>query len=348
MSLVDSPIPTNIITGFLGAGKTTAIQSLLAGKPAGEPWAVLVNEFGEVGIDSRLTGAAAGEVVIREVPGGCMCCTSGLPMQVALNQLIGRARPRRLLIEPTGLGHPREVIEVLGAAYYRAVVDLRATLTLVDARNLEDGRYTGHDIFNQQLEVADLIVASKADLYGDGALDRLAAYLAERGLGQVPVAPAARGMVSPHWLDLPRRGGAEGVPGAAFAAARADGAGLAVGALRPSAAPLAIPPCGYLRVDGAGEGLVSSGWLFAPRFTFAYRPLYNLLCGVDALRLKGVFITDQGVVGFNGANGVLSTLGLDDSLDSRIELIGESRGPWAGLEQGLLDCRLEEGEVPGG
>src|SRR5688500_14976207 len=105
-------IPTNIITGFLGVGKTTAILHLLKHKPQHERWAVLVNEFGEVGIDgSLLTGASAadGDIFIREVPGGCMCCAAGLPMQIALNRLLSKARPHRVLIEPTGLGHPAEI-----------------------------------------------------------------------------------------------------------------------------------------------------------------------------------------------------------------------------------------------
>ena len=83
-------VPTNIITGFLGVGKTSAILHLLRHKPDDERWAVLVNEFGEIGVDgSLLQGrhAEATGVFVREVPGGCMCCTAGLPMQIALNQL---------------------------------------------------------------------------------------------------------------------------------------------------------------------------------------------------------------------------------------------------------------------
>ena len=100
-------VPTNIITGFLGVGKTTVIQKLLSQKPVEERWAVLVNEFGEVGIDSNLFSRAKGQnnsVTISQVPGGCMCCTNGLPMQMALNLLLKESKPHRLLIEPTGLG----------------------------------------------------------------------------------------------------------------------------------------------------------------------------------------------------------------------------------------------------
>ena len=102
-----SSVPTNIITGFLGVGKTTAISHLLKNKPSDQRWAVLVNEFGEIGVDGRLMQGQYPEeqrVFVKEVPGGCMCCAAGLPMQVALNQLLASARPDRMLIEPTGLG----------------------------------------------------------------------------------------------------------------------------------------------------------------------------------------------------------------------------------------------------
>jgi len=148
-------VPTNIITGFLGVGKTTAILCLLKKKPANERWAVLVNEFGEIGVDGSLFQGQHSQqqgVFIREVPGGCMCCAAGLPMQIALNQLLSHAKPDRLLIEPTGLGHPEEVLQVLSSEHYQEILSLQKTLTLVDARKLSDERYTTHDTFNQQIQ----------------------------------------------------------------------------------------------------------------------------------------------------------------------------------------------------
>ncbi|NQZ09975.1 MAG: GTP-binding protein, partial [Algicola sp.] len=156
-SLPIKDVPTNIITGFLGVGKTTAILHLLKSKPEHQRWAVLVNEFGEIGIDASLiegqsaqTSKQAGGLFITQVPGGCMCCASGVPMQIALNALLTKAKPDRLLIEPTGLGHPKEVLKVLRAKHYQDVLQLNATVTLVDARHISDERYTNHDTFNQQ------------------------------------------------------------------------------------------------------------------------------------------------------------------------------------------------------
>ena len=161
-------IPCNVITGFLGAGKTTAILELLKQKPTDERWAVLVNEFGEVGIDGSLYNGSESEangLFVREVPGGCMCCTAGLPMQIALNRLLTAARPHRLLIEPTGLGHPREILESLSAEHYREVLDLKSTLALVDARKVHDERYTQHASFRQQLAILVALILDMIEVF---------------------------------------------------------------------------------------------------------------------------------------------------------------------------------------
>jgi len=89
-------VPSNIITGFLGVGKTSAIVYLLKYKPINERCAILVNEFGEIGVNGSLFEGQHSNgdgVFIREVPGGCMCCAAGLPMQIALNQLLAKAKP---------------------------------------------------------------------------------------------------------------------------------------------------------------------------------------------------------------------------------------------------------------
>ncbi|MGB2270331.1 MAG: CobW family GTP-binding protein, partial [Cycloclasticus pugetii] len=177
-------VPTNIITGFLGVGKTSAILHLLKCKPNDERWAVLINEFGEIGVDGSVVAGQHSTdegIFIREVPGGCMCCAAGLPMQTALNQLLAKAKPDHLLIEPTGLGHPKEVLQALSMEYYQEVLCLQKTITLVDARNLSDSRYTQHETFNQQIAIADTVVGNKLDLYQDTDKANLIAYVKQRG-----------------------------------------------------------------------------------------------------------------------------------------------------------------------
>jgi hypothetical protein len=142
------------------------------------------------------------------------------------------------------------------------------------------------------------------------------------------------GVIDPAWLTAQRRNPVETRP-------PRQGAALAVGALQPLPVVSELPACGYLRVDNAGEGLVSSGWLFDAGFTFDYQRINSLLLGIEAMRVKAVFITEKGVVGFNYSGDVLTAMAIDEAADSRIELIGDSREPWLNLEQQLLDCRIE-------
>jgi G3E family GTPase len=329
-------IPTNIITGFLGVGKTTAIQSLLKDKPAGERWAVLVNEFGEVGIDGALIAGNTAQqqgIFIREVPGGCMCCTAGLPMQMALTMLLAKAKPDRLLIEPTGLGHPQEVLSTLLADNYKDVLDLCATITLVDARKISDERYTGNDTFNQQLAIADVIVANKADLYDQHDLAQLNRYVNNSNeLQNKPLYDVEQGLISAEWLLLPN-----GFSGHVHHHAPPDDGLISVLPANPQ-----IPDSGYLRIDSKGSGFFSSGWLFDERFIFDGDALYSHLLGISAERLKAVFKTNNGIMGFNHVDGVLSVIELDEALDSRIEVIGPDAACWVDLEIALKSCLIKQ------
>lgn len=323
-------VPTNVITGFLGTGKTTAISQLLTQKPAAERWAILVNEFGEVGIDgSMLTGQSTEDngVFISEVPGGCMCCAAGLPMQIALNRLLSKAKPDRLLIEPTGLGHPKEVLQVLTAEHYHEVIDLRATITLVDARKISDPRYAGNATFRQQLSTADIIVANKTDTYQDGDLAALNHYLAEDlQLNELPVHSVSHGKVKLEWL---------------LGRARQfhhhhqhDHAHSS----KPLPQTLDLPEQGYLCIENEGEGFFSCGWIFKPDWVFKADKLYQLLLGTELERIKAVFITDQGIIAYNKVDDVLTEIELDEALDSRLECIGTDRQSLRLLEKALLAC----------
>lgn len=320
-------VPVNVITGFLGVGKTTAIRHLLNKKPSGERWAVLVNEFGEVGVDGGLFGSSRdGELFIREVPGGCMCCSAGLPMQVALNQLLARARPHRLLIEPTGLGHPQEVLGTLAGQVASGVLDLRATLALVDARCIEDDRYLKSDTFRQQLEVADLVVANKVDLYGERELENLRRFLGFLGKdAEESLLTVEQGRIQLEWLHGPSNFQVEeNYPH--------------IHQSLPSVEDETLPECGYLRKENRGGGYYSCGWRFDPMMVFDYDQLFALISGADAERVKGVFITGQGVFGFNKSGDVLSVMDLDDAIDSRVEVIVQEPRNWCALESALLNA----------
>lgn len=306
--------PTNIITGFLGVGKTTAILQLLKSKPSGERWAVLVNEFGEVGIDGALLGGATGNsagVFIKEVPGGCMCCAAGLPMQVALNVLLKQARPDRLLIEPTGLGHPKEVLQVLSAEHYQAVLDIQNTITLVDARKITQARYTEHPIFMQQLEVADVIVANKVDQYAADELTQLRHFIDQQGWQDKPLQSVSMGQLSPDDLN----GKAGHMQSAQAPSARLQSIDLSAMAEQD------FPDCGYISYARKQEGLETKGWRFQSDMVFNQQALYQLIATTPMQRIKGVFITDRGIRGYNMSDDALSEIPLAEATESRIEII---------------------------
>ena len=306
-------VPTNIITGFLGVGKTSAILHLLKSKPASERWAVLVNEFGEIGVDGSLFEGRHSEeqgVFIREVPGGCMCCAAGLPMQIALNQLLTRSRPDRLLIEPTGLGHPKEVLQILSADHYREALDLQKILTLVDARKLADQRYTEHKTFNQQIAIADTVVGNKLDLYRENDRERLKAYVEQQGSGLARVIFSQNGEIAPEQLQ-------------GKTAATAKGHLHSSSTQKPLLSELPIPECGFIKAVNEGEGFQSIGWRFAADLVFNYEKLFTFLTGIIAERMKAVFITDRGIFGYNLTPDGLTEIELDDCVESRVEIISD-------------------------
>lgn len=325
-----SAIPTNIITGFLGVGKTSAILHLLKSKPADERWAVLVNEFGEIGVDGSLFGGQHSEeqgVFIREVPGGCMCCAAGLPMQVALNQLITRAKPDRLLIEPTGLGHPKEVLQVLSADHYQYILEIQKILTLVDARKLSDERYTSHQTFNQQIAIADIVIGNKQDLYQREDQAKLEAYVKQQGAAEAEVLFTQKGAIAANLL-------------LGKTAAKAKARHHHSGEEKPLLSELPIPDCGYIKAINQGEGFHSVGWRFSPSLVFDYNKLYLFLNGITAERMKAVFITEGGVFGYNLTPDALTEIELDDCIESRVEIITDNIcREWEAL---LMDCILDD------
>lgn len=323
-------VPTNIITGFLGVGKTSSILSLLEDKPADERWAVLVNEFGEIGVDRSIVQGSSGEddgVYVREVPGGCMCCAAGLPMQIALTQLLRKAKPHRLLIEPTGLGHPVEVLQTLSSDYNKDVLSLQKTITLVDPRQVSDERYTHHDTFRQQLSIADVVVANKSDVYSDEDYERLLDFVGTLCAPETPVVRAEQGRFDPNHLNGETRAH---MPDVHTHDHDNDGVEIA------SMAELPLPSSGFLSAVNRGEGYESVGWRFSPTKIFDRSRLVILLSGLYVERAKGVFVTSDGTIALNKTGEGLSVTRIDDVLESRLEIIAPSVD--ATWEERVLAC----------
>lgn len=330
-------IPTNIITGFLGVGKTTAITHLLHHKPEGEVWSVLVNEFGEIGIDGAMLKSINSHV--REVPGGCICCVAGLPMKIALNMMIATTKPDRILIEPTGLGHPEEIINTLTGEYYDSVLDLRATITLIDPRKLADKRYSENPNFQDQLAVADILVANKVDLCDAQDKENFDQLVKNFVPSKQASYRVTQGQLQLEWLDQERTSHALQHP-----------QHHAVNRLSPqrelfNAALTLAQGQDFIRRTNQGQSFYSCGWLFRPDWQFDFNFLFLLMSGLTMIRAKAVMHTSQGVYVFNSENGVLSVNQLDQSLlqdilDSRIELIDDKPIDADAFEQQLLAVKI--------
>lgn len=315
------PIPTHLILGFLGAGKTTAIRDLLARKPAGETWAVLVNEFGEIGIDGQMladTGA-----FVREVPGGCMCCVAGLPMQKGLNMLIREARPDRLLIEPTGLGHPARIIETLQNEFYRDVLTIGATIGLVDPRRLEEPRVTDNVHFRDQVAAADVLVANKTDLCTAPQIRNFWQWAEALTPAKQRIAQTRQGRLDLAWLDAQPQVTQFESPHA-HDHHHAETGTVDDGADRD-----------WQMRENHGQGYFSLGWRIAPARRFEADAVVAWLTGSDCARYKAVLNTTDGWLAFNGGEGVISRYPIAPALENRLELIADQP-----LKATCLDDRL--------
>lgn len=286
-------LPVNLITGFLGVGKTTAIRHLLAHKPADEHWAVLVNEMGEVGIDGALL--AQDGIAVKQVAGGCMCCVSGLPSKVALNALIREQRPDRILIEPSGIANPRKILATYTSAEYQGVLDLRATLCLIDPWMLTQPAFLELDTFQEQLALADVLIASKADRASAEEL-RLFRELAAQLPDKPRVEAIQFGAVDPAWLDLPPRAKNPASAGSPLALIRGHQAQNA-----EVSEPQSLPAdeTGVIRRENHSAEAWSCGWIFPRHWIFDQQSLRDLIAELAIPRIKGLVLTDAGWLTLN-------------------------------------------------
>lgn len=184
-------IPTHLIGGPLGAGKTSLIRHLMANKPAGERWAVLINEFGQVGLDAALLTTNADGIALGEVAGGCLCCVNGVPFQVGLGRLLRKARPDRLFIEPSGLGHPAQLMAQLRQAPWLGVLAVQPSVMVLDAAALAAGAALPSSQ-QEAIAQAGLLVMNKSEELDEPTRLAIARSLADQPLmwtrhGQIPL-----------------------------------------------------------------------------------------------------------------------------------------------------------------
>jgi len=211
-------IPATVITGFLGAGKTTLIRHLLE-NAGGRRIALIINEFGDMGFDRELLnscgidGCDEGDIV--ELANGCICCTVADDFLPTMEKLLDRdLPPEHIIIETSGLALPKPLVKAFNWPEIRARLTVDGVIAVIDSAAVAEGRFADdeqaveaerqsdeavdHDnpleeVFEDQLLCADLVVLNKADVVGPAAIKEIAAELGGRMRAGVKAIPAVKG-----------------------------------------------------------------------------------------------------------------------------------------------------------
>lgn len=218
-----SKLPVTVVTGFLGSGKTTLIRHLIQ-NPLGKRLAIVVNEFGDVGVDGEMLKSCAipecpAENIV-ELANGCICCTVAddfVPTIEALMTL--ELRPDHILIETSGLALPKPLLKAFDWPAIRSRVTVDGVIALADAEAVAAGRFAPNvaavdnqrvadqsldhatpisEVFKDQISCADIILLTKPDLAGPEGVATARALLATEAPRPLPVVEVAEGRVDPQ------------------------------------------------------------------------------------------------------------------------------------------------------
>lgn len=326
-------VKTHIISGFLGAGKTTLLQHLLQQKPEGETWAILMNEFGQIGIDQQLLPQQGGYEV-KELLGGCLCCAGQLPMQIALSRLIQEKQPDRLFIEPTGLGHPAQLLEQLTEPHWQSQINMRALVTVVDGSRLQDEAWVQQELFQDQLKAAQIVVVSHADVMNELDQKQLEQFKNEYLAYIQTWLLAENGNIQLEHIDVAHQGIQRKIVPLIHIQKQ----------LNSTEDLPVIKQLPYHYVESS-NGYTVAGWKFSKRWQFDFYDLLDALCEQkDWLRIKGIFNTNQGWMSFNFNPENLNYKSAEESIDNRVEIITQQDRDWESFETQLLQCRIDRSE----
>ena len=211
-------IPATVITGFLGSGKTTMIRNLLE-NANGKRIALIINEFGDLGVDGGILKGcgieSCREEDIIELNNGCICCTVADDFIPTMTKLLDRPdRPDHIVIETSGLALPQPLVAAFNWPEIKTQVTVDGVVTVIDAAAVAEGRFADdHDkvdaqraadesldhespleeLFEDQIHAADLIVLNKSDLVDPARLEQVKADVAERSSRRVNMVPASFG-----------------------------------------------------------------------------------------------------------------------------------------------------------
>ena len=218
-----SKLPVTVITGFLGAGKTTLIRHLIQ-NPQGRRLAVVVNEFGDVGVDGEILKSCAipdcpAENII-ELANGCICCTVADDFIPTIEALMAMTpRPDHILIETSGLALPKPLLKAFDWPDIRSRITVDGVIAVADAEAIAAGRFAPNEVaiaaqraadasvdhetplsevFEDQISCADIVLLTKPDLAGPEGVARARAIIAAEAPRPLPVIEVAEGVIDPR------------------------------------------------------------------------------------------------------------------------------------------------------
>ena len=317
-------IPTHVIAGPLGAGKTSLIQHLMTQKPVQERWAVLVNEFGQVGLDAALMSQGDEAVTIAEVAGGCVCCVNGAPFQIGLSRLLRRAKPDRLFIEPSGLGHPAQILKQLSEAPWLGVLAVQPCVVVLDAQAMAHGKPLP-ETQKTALKSAGLVVMNKSNTVQNEQREEIA-----YGLPKCPVLWVEHGCIPLNSL-----------PAANMSVIHAVDNSLIYKDFNQSGSLFLNPKTPLVMPQLQPEGW-SVGWRWHASMQFKPDALEQWLKSLDWRRAKLVIHTPAGWLSSNSVdNSIAQWKHSEWRADSRIELIFDRVHDLDALQSALKNCLFE-------
>ncbi len=167
----------DIISGFLGAGKTTFIRKLLKDAVAGEQVVLIENEFGEIGIDGGFLKDSG--IEIREMNSGCICCSLVGDFASSLQEILTKYKPDRIIIEPSGVGKLSDVMKAVADVEADLEVENNSAVTVVDAKKCRLYMKNFGEFFNNQVQFATTIVLSRTDIAKQEVIDEAVAMIRE-------------------------------------------------------------------------------------------------------------------------------------------------------------------------
>ena len=182
----------DIISGFLGAGKTTFIKRLIDQVYAGEKLVLIENEFGEIGIDGGFLKDAG--IEITEMNSGCICCTLVGDFSEALQKVLNEYEPDRVLIEPSGVGKLSDIVKAIEAVKKKAEIEINGRITVVDGKKAKLYLKNFGEFFEDQVKHASTIVVSRTQMMTDEKIEECVHMLREEN--------ADAAIISTPWEEL--------------------------------------------------------------------------------------------------------------------------------------------------